>query len=187
MNPWVAIVGRGAQGKAAAAHIAVATLRERGLRVGGFVTEPAPGGGYDLLDLASGQRAPLARTSRAPDICDLAFAPGIFERARGWTQRSDLDVVVAEVGKVEVRGGGHHATVAAALASTPPHAVVLCIRPDVLAAFALRQKDPVAWVTLPADEATVRAMANALADRLEARGSAGPPRPAGSRTAGRRG
>jgi nucleoside-triphosphatase len=112
----VALVGLRRAGKTTALQGLAERLRSAGLRVGGIV-QPAihEGGervGYDVLDLASGERRALARrgAQRRPDGCGYVFEAGAWswaaERLRA--ARRECDVLVAdELGHVEAAGDGH--------------------------------------------------------------------------------
>lgn len=153
MNPWTAIVGRGKARRREIAADVFQALRERGLRVGGFVHRPIRDEegekvGYDVIDLASGASVHLAHRSRDPDICEWGFHHEAFERARAWATGGALDVVVVEVGVVEARKKGHWPTIEAVL-DGPPAVVLMCIRPRALTEVALRLPDPAAGLELP--------------------------------------
>jgi hypothetical protein len=98
-------------------------LRERGLRVGGFVQPDARDrdgelAGWDLENLASGARSALARRSVDPVLCDYAFDSEAFARARRWLEASGDDIfIVHAVGKLEAAGRGHWPALEAALAN----------------------------------------------------------------------
>lgn len=163
MNPWAAIVGRTEHGKHEATLGVMEGLRAGGFRVGGALqvraasappkgtTDEAPPEGawaYDLLDLATGARIPVAKWSRQPEICDYRFEREALERGRSWVLAPGLDAVLLEVGHLEARGEGHWPAVLAVL-SGPPRLVLLRVRPDVLFQVTERLPAPVAGLELP--------------------------------------
>ena len=111
-----ALTGGRETGKSSALAAFVVKVEKMGWRVGG-VLQPAvhEGGeriGYDLLDVADGQRFPFARKKVVVGPGELSYA---FD-ARGWTwargrirrARRTADLLVVDVlGKLEARGEGH--------------------------------------------------------------------------------
>lgn len=153
---WALVVaGRGGSRSRAAREV-IAGLAARGLRVGGFTqrsVEREDGTkDYDLVRARGGETVPFARTvaQAAPAEgggCSLRFDPAAFEAARRWVEAEapSCDVLVLDaLGKLELAGEGHRATVERALAAAP--LVVLAIRDDqlVYALEALRLDEPVA-------------------------------------------
>jgi len=114
------VILRGAtgSGKTTLAAAVVARLRERGCTVGGIL---APGllgqghrTGFDLVNLATGESAPLARETPSIDgpharWSRFAFFPrglSLGERALGLDAHGCDVIVVDEVGPFELAGGG---------------------------------------------------------------------------------
>jgi len=133
-------------------------LRGRGLSVGGFVQPAVPGEGwregYDLLDLASGERIPFARRAPRPPVGGLGFAfdPAAWawaaERIRA--ARLDADVlVVDECGRIEAEGGGHLTALLAPLPGERCGRWIVAVRREVLPALRARLGPPTATVRLP--------------------------------------
>jgi nucleoside-triphosphatase THEP1 len=145
MAAWAVITGDKGEGKSLRARAAAARLRERGLRVGGFVQQAVcePDGtrlGYDLVRLAGGTPVPLARRAQLPHdaqigFCSHTFEPTAFAGALAWL-REEADAAevlfIDAVGKLETASGGHAAAVRFALALPAPTVVVLCIRAEQL-------------------------------------------------------
>ncbi|MGM0578191.1 MAG: DUF2478 domain-containing protein [Myxococcota bacterium] len=166
MNPWAAIVGRGEEGRREVCRAVVDGLRRRGLRVGGALQEPAIRGGrergFDLVDLDTGERVPLARVSGDPDLCDFAFEADGFEQGRAWSS-GDQPVVVVEAGKHEASGRGHWPTIRD-IVEGPPRVLILLLRRHALVDIALRLSEPVDGLELPAeDDARVEAFVERVA------------------------
>lgn len=128
-------------------------LRDAGLRVGGFLQEPVHDGediaGWDAVDLHTGARCAVARTSPDPDLCDWGFDDAALGRCREWTRRAPFDVVVVEAGTLEASGGGHRPALDDILEG-PPRVLLLCIRPHALAVLGLQLPDPALGLELPA-------------------------------------
>jgi len=112
------ITGEKGEGKTSFAGLVVEALRGRHLRVGGIL---APGywtdglrSGFDVVDLTSGERLPLARTNPGTEALETTgrfrfLPPGLdLGRAALDARRlADVDVaVVDEVGPLELRGLG---------------------------------------------------------------------------------
>lgn len=172
MNPWIAIVGAREHGRLELTHRLRADLERRGTRVTGFVQEPCLDAdqsvvGYDLVDLATGRRVPLARDSDRPLICNWGFDDRAFALAHEWALRP-ADVSVVEVGRLEAGERGHWGTVLSALRE-PGRLVLLGIRPNVVASVAVRLPDPIEAIELPAEagqiEAFVRRVGSLVAQR----------------------
>jgi len=150
----------------------IARLRARGWTVGGFLQEPLgdPGEpeGYVLVDLRSGERVPLARSSSTPEVCNWSFEPQAFARAAEWCAAPELDFVFLQLGPLEAGGEGHWPTVTRTLAEA--HAVaVLGMRPNVLARLALRLPDPIAGLELPVDDPGLERFVDRIAPARDAR------------------
>ncbi len=154
MNPWAAIVGRSSDRRFEVTRSVVTALREAGLRVGGFVEETVIRDGrvigWDAVDVAGGDRVPLARADADPELCDWRFDAGALEACRGWATAPALDVSVLEVGTLEARGRGHWATVREVFEGAP-RLLLISVRPRALAAVGLSLPDPAAGIELPVD------------------------------------
>lgn len=145
----VVLTGPTGSGKTTMAGSVVEALRRAGARVGGIL---APGylmdgrrTGFDLIDLATGDRAPLARerqdtAARHAQWSRFAFLPdGLALGARALGQGafpSDV-IVVDEVGPFELSGGGW-AGALDALAHGYAGALLLVVRESVADAVAAR-------------------------------------------------
>jgi nucleoside-triphosphatase THEP1 len=152
-TPWAAIVGRAQSGKRRAVQSVADVCRARGYSVGGVVQEPVLSEercvGYDVVDLASGERAAIARRSPTPTMCEWSFDESAFARAREWVLRAGTDVTAFEVGNLEAKGGGHRPAIDEAFAG-PSRLILLAIRPQVLGSIGLELDDPVCGIELPA-------------------------------------
>jgi nucleoside-triphosphatase len=143
----VAVTGARGSGKTTALLHLAGALRAAGLRVGGVVQpvvyEVGERVGYDVLDVASGERRPLARRP-APaslDGCGFAFAPDAWSwaaaRIRG--ARRECDVVVAdELGSLEAAGRGHLPALEDLLGAERATLWLLGARQDVVGALEAR-------------------------------------------------
>lgn len=123
----------------------VQVLRDRGLRVGGFVQVPSgPASskplGYDLYRLSQPERIPLAerivhdqRRPTGERYCELTFHTSTLARACEWLREdvavSDL-LIVDGVGRLEERGQGLFPALAWARMQARPKMIVLSSRPD---------------------------------------------------------
>lgn len=161
MARWaIATFGRQANRRTGAAAL-VSALEARGLHVGGFRQEAAPGDDAKaevLVRIAGGDRV-LLGASRAPAAdggCTFGFRDEAFEAGRRWL-REDLPrsgvVVVHDVSKLELKGGGHAPAIAEAIATQAPCVVLLLASGEKLSQV-LEQlgpdDDPASWVELPA-------------------------------------
>jgi len=138
-----ALQGAPGEGKTTRILAITARLREAGLEVGGVV-QPAvhmdgKRTGYDLLDVATGDRVPFARVAPATRPGGPRFA---FDKA-GWDwaserirrARRDADVVVVdEVGRLEASGGGHLEALRVAMPGGRERWWLLSVRRDGAAA-----------------------------------------------------
>ncbi len=130
------------------------TLRARGLAVGGLVQPVLPGEGwsegYDLLDLATGERIAFAR--RDPTGTHFAFDPGAWawaaERIRAARHGADV-LLVDECGRLEAEGGGHLPALLAPSTDERCRRWILAVRREVLAPLRARLGLPAATVRLP--------------------------------------
>jgi nucleoside-triphosphatase THEP1 len=150
------IGGKGGRRSQAARNVADA-LVARGLRVGGFTQRATESDGgkkrIDLVHARDGRMVPLARSAAPGDdaaACSLSFERAAFDEARLWVEHDapECDVLVLDaLGKLELGGEGHRATLAHALASG--RVVVLAVRDDqlVYAVEALGLDEPVASYT----------------------------------------
>jgi nucleoside-triphosphatase len=145
----VAVTGARGSGKTTALLHLAGALRPAGVRVGGVVQPVVHEGGqrmgYDVLDVASGERLPLARrptnASPAGCGCGFVFAPDAWswaaERIRG--ARRECDVVVAdELGSLEAAGNGHLPALEEVLGTERASLWVLGARQDVVGALEAR-------------------------------------------------
>jgi len=154
-------------GKTTRAAEVVARLRARGLRVGGIL---APGlldngrrTGFDVVNLASGESAPLARENAggsAPHAqwSRFAFSPeglALGSRALGPDARDADVVLVDEVGPFELAGGGW-APALDRLVGEHEGPVLLVVRASIVDAVRRRwgSAETVVWdaAATPADE-----------------------------------
>ncbi len=137
----------------------VQELRDRGLRVGGFVQVPSgPASakplGYDLYRLNKPERAPLAERIRHDQLspsgdrfCELSFHASTLARACEWLREdvsmSDL-LIVDGVGRLETRGQGLFPALAWARTQSRPKLIILSSRrahvPDVARRLSLSDK-----------------------------------------------
>jgi nucleoside-triphosphatase THEP1 len=183
MAHWSAIVGAAGSNKYDFVKRLAERLRAAGLSVGGFA-QPlvrAPDGtpiGWDVENLATGERITLARPSAQPELCTYAFEPDAFETAARWLGMR-ADVVVAEgVGKLEAAGNGHWTALCRLVADQTAPQIVIGIRDTSLAAIALSLPDPEAHIQLPADEPEAIAFARAVTELAARQGRNAADRPA---------
>jgi nucleoside-triphosphatase THEP1 len=117
-QPVVIVTGATGSGKTTLTRAVVERLKARGVRVAGIL---APGfvadgrrTGFDIVDLATGEREPLARegdhvAGRHPRWSRFAFSPeglALGRKALAEGVRGADVVVVDEVGPFELSGGG---------------------------------------------------------------------------------
>lgn len=139
----VLISGPTGAGKTTLATAVVAQLRGRGVRVAGIL---APGllddgrrTGFDILDLATGEQAPLAREQQPGAATHVRWSRFAFTaeglslgaRALGEGAVAADVVVVDEVGPLELAGGGWAASLDALAAR--PAALLLIVRDAIVA------------------------------------------------------
>jgi nucleoside-triphosphatase THEP1 len=172
------LAGDTGSGKTTRAQEVVDGLRARGLRVGGIL---APGlledgrrTGFDLVNLGTGESAPLARerageAGRHAQWGRFSFSPdglALGQKALGRDARTADVVVVDEVGPFELAGGGWSAALDA-LARDHAGPVVLVVRASIVDAVKGRwgSADTVVWeaATTPSEE-IVSALAVAAAE-----------------------
>lgn len=154
----VIVTGATGSGKTTIVQAAVECLRARGLSVGGIL---APGllddgrrSGFDLVDLGTGQTAPLAREDAGPGLAHpqwsrFAFSPdglALGERALGPGAFGADVIVVDEVGPFELAGGGW-ASALDRIAREYTGALLLVVRASILDAVRRRwgSADTVVW------------------------------------------
>jgi nucleoside-triphosphatase THEP1 len=179
MARWAAIIGARGTGKSNHASTVFDLLRDRGVRVGGFlqkgVEDELGRKSYDLHRLSTGEVLPLARPTTGKDVdgqtthCSFAFVDDAFDTARGWLaeERGKCPIlVIDEVSKIEVSGQGHYEAVRQALSGDDETVVVLCIRADqlfyVVEKFDL-EDDAVAVLEVPGEPEDVQVFVDALA------------------------
>jgi len=172
MGRWALVSGPKGAGRARVLERIVALLRERGLRVGGFLQSRSDDG-IRLTRLARDGGATLAREGKTPrageeEYCSFAFDPRGFELARRWVDEDSPGcdcLVLHEVGSLEAAGRGHHDAVAAALAQ-PEATVILSVRAEVLAQVVERfglETEPIATLEVPVPEGAPEAFCALLA------------------------
>lgn len=154
-------------------------LRKRGVRVAGFVQRAVRGEDHELRRMGSGDRAWLGRRGTVPRsateevFCSFSFDRVAFERAREWltADAADADVlIVDEVSKLEVAGGGHAPLLSWALALPPEKIVLVIARAHQLAGIVERfgLGDAVATLDLPGDEPAREQFCSAIASAVVA-------------------
>jgi len=139
---WALIVGARGTGKSWLSARVVASLTERGVAVAGVFQEAMVEGdervGYRACRAARGDSVIVARkaTAQAPpgDVsCSFAFDAAAFAQVRRWIAedtRAGGAVLIDEVSKQEVSGGGHYEAIVDALQG--PALVILAVRADQL-------------------------------------------------------
>ena len=151
------IAGKGGKRSLLAREVADA-IAGRGLRVGGFtqrMLEPATGvKTIEIVRIRDGRSVTLARSTPDPggdpSACSFAFDRAALDEASRWIDADapQADVLVLDgLGKLELGGEGHRATLDRAVASAT--VVVLAVRDDqlVYALEALGLGEPVAAYT----------------------------------------
>lgn len=167
MARWAIIAGPKRTDRSGVALEIAGALKDRGIRVAGVVQLGRFDGEgrrrYDLYRLKTGERLPFAAdAAEAPKegyelFCHVNFRVAAFEAARRWlaedARAADL-LVIGDISKLEVAGGGFDRSIAEALASVPPKVVLLCVRSDqlyyVVERYAI-EDDAVAAIELPLD------------------------------------
>lgn len=167
------LTGRVGSGKTACLKAAIPLLKDRGLRVDGYLSERVMDGenvlGYDLLVLQTGERVRLLRCLAQPggesvgrftlDPEGFAAAAEVIVRSRP----SDL-LILDELGRLELAGRGVRPAVDLLLKDARRN-VLAVIREDLLEAYLSLFRaagGPVSVFRLPASngaEALVRAVA----------------------------
>jgi nucleoside-triphosphatase THEP1 len=166
---FVALVGQKGSGKTTAMQGIIASLEERGLEVGGVV-QPAVEAegrreGYDVVDLRTDHRRPLARRGRDGGF---EFSRDVFswagERLRDAHAACDV-LALDEAGRLEARGEGHLAALADLL-DVPGKAAVLvaAVREGCLEALAERLGRPDLTIEAPLDAGGRESAASRIAE-----------------------
>ncbi len=148
-RPSVIVTGATGSGKTTFVEAVIERLRARGARVAGILAPGFVAGGrrtgFDIVNLATGERGPLAReqehvAGRHPRWSRFAFSPEGLEvgrKALGEDARGADVVVVDEVGPFELSGGGW-ADALDALAASSSGAMLLVVRESVVNAVEAR-------------------------------------------------
>jgi nucleoside-triphosphatase THEP1 len=169
MGNWTAVVGAAGSNKYEFVKLLSQRLRASGLSVAGFAQPLARAAdgtpfGWDIENLATGERLTLARPSSEGHVCNYAFEPGAFEAAALWLDEPS-DVVIADgVGKLEAAGSGHWAAVSRVIARPSGPLLVIGIRDTCLTTIALSLPDPQAHIQLPVEQAEAVAFAETVAE-----------------------
>ncbi len=171
--PVVVVVGRSGTGKTPLLLRCATVLAERGYPLYGFVqpalTANGQKTGFEVLDLRTGRRAPLARRvglERGQHATPFQFQGEGFALARAALAAgpSRALLVVDELGPVELRGGGHWPAVRWALSHRAPAALLIGMRRQLLAAFlAELGAEAVTVVDVEAGDAAEAAVLRAVA------------------------
>ena len=147
-------------GKSAAAAELARRAAAVGFAVAGILAPSVPGG-YDLLDLRSAARTPLARRGRDGDQRAGRFAfcaAGLDAGAGALDAAVDADlVIVDEFGPLELAGGGWRAAVDGLIRSARG-TILLVVREELAATVGELWSD--------GDIATIDALAPEAADRV---------------------
>ncbi|MBI3786619.1 MAG: DUF2478 domain-containing protein [Deltaproteobacteria bacterium] len=154
-------------------------LAEHGLRIGGFfqraLVDDQDRRGYDLVHLANrSETTTLARPAAAHDsdsasaVCSFVFSPAGLATGRAWLAADAATanvLVIDEVSKLEVAGGGHCEAVQTALALPADRTVLLSVRADeltyVVEKFDLADRIR-GYIELPATEEQLALLARRL-------------------------
>ncbi len=170
----VVVVGDPGQGKTGLVQDIARRCREAGLPVAGVVqpavTEEGIRVGYDLLDVATGDRRPFARSaaSVAPGSPRYTFESSGWDWAADRIRRGRQDakvIVVDELGRLEASGGGHLRALRDEVDGDRAGWWVLAVRRDGLAAITQ-------WLGPPEDRIDLAGGGDAAAraaDRIVAR------------------
>ncbi len=137
------LTGRVGSGKTACLKSAIPLLKDRGLRVDGYLSERVMDGetvlGYDLLVLRTGERVRLLRRSGRPGgerVGRFTIDPEGFAAAAeaiGRSRPSDL-LILDELGRLELAGRGVRPAVDLLLKDARRN-VLAVIREDLLEAY----------------------------------------------------
>lgn len=181
MARWALVAGPKRTDRSGTAVEVVEALAAMGVRAAGVVQAAFTDAGgrrrYDLLRLGTGERTTFAAAisdSREPGFeafCHVTVRMDAFEVARRWLAEDAAHadaLVIGDVSKLEVGGGGHDPAIAAAVAAERPPVVLLCVRADQLFDVVERYRLPdevVAAVELPLDD---EARSAAVAEAAEA-------------------
>lgn len=140
----IVVTGRSGSGKTPAIGQLVDVLRRRDVPMFGFLQPPVWQGahkvGFDLVDVRSGETAPLGRRvadGRGDHLTPFVFDPRGFalaHRALRLPPRGGV-LIVDEIGPVELRGEGHWSDLARAWRTGRPMAAVLTLRRQLIPAF----------------------------------------------------
>jgi len=140
----IVVTGRSGSGKTPAVGQLVDVLRRREVPMFGFLQPPVwqegRKVGFDLVDVRSGQKAPLGRRvadGRGDHLTPFVFDPKGFtlaQRALRQPPRGAV-LIVDEIGPVELRGEGHWSNLARAWRTGRPTAAVLTLRRQLIPAF----------------------------------------------------
>ena len=133
----LAVSGAHGSGKTTRVRELAQAYRARGHHVGGIaqpvVWEDGQRQGYDLVDLATGERRPFAQRRAPASTGELGF---VFE-PEGWTwamerilqARRTCDVlVVDELGRLEAQGEGHLPALVRQVSEERAHTWILAVR-----------------------------------------------------------
>lgn len=171
MGTWAPIILTPDLPKGDALERIADAVRREGVTLGGWLQERVvdAGGrrvGYDVVEVTSERRLTLARVAAVrTELCDLKFREGAFDEMRASLLASDARALLLEVGPLEAAERGHWTAIHELLA-TSDAALLLVVRPRLLASLALRFPDPVAEITLPADSAEIERFAKGLASQV---------------------
>jgi nucleoside-triphosphatase THEP1 len=182
---WALVSAARGTEKAEAVNQVIEGMHARGMRVAGFVQVAAPRGeDHSLARIGSddrvemGRRGTVARRPTEELFCSFSFDRAAFERAHEWlhTDAARADVIVVdEVSKLEVSGGGHAATLTCALA-LPDKVTVIVARAHQLAAIVERfhLNDAVAALELTTDPPSVERFCADVAEAINPPSAARP-------------
>ena len=180
MARWALISGESGEENAACALKVVAHLAASGIRASGFTQrkhiDEEGRRRYELVRLLGGERAVVAVGGVVPKgpaeeaFCSMAFHNEGFDAAGRWLDEdapaADL-LVLDGIGKLEVSGKGHCSTLGAVL-HWADKVVLLCAKASqlvyVVERFGLKDKDMVAALELPADDAAFDAFCRSVGE-----------------------
>lgn len=158
MARWALICGERREGRDEVVRPMAERWRAAGLRVGGCTQVPVPGGpdgplGYDALGF-DGRLRPVARLDANPTLCGFRFEQETFRSIREELARARPDITVLPGAKLESAKEGHWPAVQDALQRDEGF-LVLVLRPHLLSRIVLELPDPVAYLELPGDPASI--------------------------------